>query len=147
LAFERWVARQSGISGIISAGGSGGTALVAPAMRTLSVGVPKLIVSTIASGDVGAYVGPSDITMMHSVADVQGLNSITRSVLANAANAMAGMVKARQEAGRAAADTRPAVALSMFGVTTSCVQQVMVALDDADYDCLVFHATGTGGRA
>src|SRR5690606_33870979 len=146
LAFERWVARQSGIAGIISAGGSGGTALVAPAMRTLPVGVPKLIVSTIASGDVGAYVGPSDITMMHSVADVQGLNSITRSVLANAANAMAGMVRARQEAGRAAADTRPAVALSMFGVTTSCVQQVMVALD-ADYDCLVFHATGTGGRA
>src|SRR5690606_25669897 len=100
LAFERWIARQSGVAGIIAAGGSGGTALVAPAMRALPVGVPKLIISTIASGDVGAYVGPSDIMMMHSVADVQGLNSITREVLANGANAMAGMVRARLDAAR-----------------------------------------------
>lgn len=148
LAFERWIARQAGISGIIAAGGSGATSLVAPAMRALPVGVPKLIISTIASGDVSAYVGPADITMMHSVADVQGLNSITRQVLANGANAIAGMVKARRdtEAARVETETRPAVALTMFGVTTISVQQIVAALD-ADHDCLVFHATGTGGRS
>jgi uncharacterized protein (UPF0261 family) len=90
LAFERWIGRQQGIGGIISAGGSGGTAIVAPAMRSLPIGVPKLIVSTVASGEVSKYVGPSDITMMHSVADVQGLNTITQEVLGNAAQAMAG---------------------------------------------------------
>jgi uncharacterized protein (UPF0261 family)/ABC-type branched-subunit amino acid transport system ATPase component len=147
LAFERWMQRQTGVSGIIAAGGSGGTAMAAPAMRTLPIGVPKIIVSTIASGDVGQYVGPSDITMMHSVADVQGLNSITSTVLANAANALAGMVKARNE--REAipgAEGQPAVAITMFGVTTTCVRQVQTALE-ADYDCLVFHATGTGGQS
>ena len=96
LAFERWMSRAEGIAGIISAGGSGGTAMVAPAMRVLPVGMPKLIVSTVASGEVSKYVGPSDITMMHSVADVQGLNAITRQVLSNAANAMVGMVQARK---------------------------------------------------
>ncbi len=148
LAFERWIARQSGIAGIISAGGSGGTALVAPAMRALPIGVPKLMISTIASGDVSAYVGPADITMMHAVADVQGLNSITRQVLVNGANALAGMVKARREleAKGAPDEGRPAVVLSMFGVTTPCVQQITAALS-GDHDCLVFHATGTGGRS
>ncbi len=147
LAFERWIRRQSGIAGIIAAGGSGGTAMVAPAMRALPVGVPKIIISTIASGDVSRYVGPADITMMHSVADVQGLNSITRQVLANGANALAGMVRARrdtqQQSGR---DDRPAVALTMFGVTTACVRQIAAELE-SDHDCLVFHATGTGGQS
>ncbi len=148
LAFERWIARQSGIAGIIAAGGSGGTAMVAPAMRSLPIGVPKLIVSTVASGDVRRYVGPSDITMMHAVADVQGLNSITRQVLGNAANALAGMVVARREAAKrpAAEPDLPAIGLTMFGVTTPCVQQVVAALDE-DYDCLVFHATGIGGQS
>ena len=154
LAFERWIARQTGIAGIIAAGGSGGTAMVAPAMRALAVGIPKLIISTIASGDVSRYVGPSDIMMMHSVADVQGLNSITRAVLANGANAMVGMVQARRAAAAprgktnqlGSADQLPAVALTMFGVTTPCVQQVTAALK-GQYDCLVFHATGIGGQA
>ena len=154
LAFERWITRQNGIAGAIAAGGSGGTAMVAPAMRALAVGIPKLIISTIASGDVSRYVGPSDIMMMHSVADVQGLNSITRAVLANGANAMVGMVQARRAAaaprGKAnhlgSADQLPAVALTMFGVTTPCVQQVTAALK-GQYDCLVFHATGIGGQA
>ncbi|WP_436643186.1 ABC transporter permease [Microbaculum sp. FT89] len=147
LAFERWVARQSGIAGIISAGGSGGTAIVAPAMRALPVGTPKLIVSTVASGDVRRYVGPSDITMMYSVADVQGLNSITRQVLRNAAAAMAGMVRDRREhARRESGGVKPAVGLTMFGVTTQCVRQVADALE-TDYDCLVFHATGIGGQS
>jgi uncharacterized protein (UPF0261 family)/ABC-type branched-subunit amino acid transport system ATPase component len=145
-AFARWIARQNGIAGIISAGGSGGTALVAPAMRALPVGIPKLIVSTMASGDVSRYVGPSDILMMHSVADIQGLNAITREVLGNAAQALVGMVKARRDAPRRTAEEKPAVALSMFGVTTPAVKQITALLGDA-YDCLVFHATGTGGQA
>src|SRR5579871_6483505 len=94
-AFAKWLRRQGNIAGIISAGGSGGASLVAPGMRALPVGVPKLIISSVASGDVGPYVGPADITMMYSVTDVQGLNSISRAVLANGANALVGMVKAR----------------------------------------------------
>ncbi|MEL7462432.1 MAG: ABC transporter permease [Pseudomonadota bacterium] len=144
-AFERWMGRQENIAGIIAAGGSGGTALVSPAMRSLPVGVPKVMISTIASGNVGQYVGPSDIMMLHSVADVQGLNSITREVLGNGARALAGMVKGRQGAAPPA-PSKPAIGLTMFGVTTTCIQQVSAALE-SDYDCLVFHATGTGGRA
>ena len=144
-AFARWMARQEGVAGVLSAGGSGGTAIVAPAMRGLAVGVPKLIVSTVASGEVAKYVGPADITMMHSVADVQGLNAITEEVLANAAHAMVGMVTARRAAGPRKV-TKPAIGLTMFGVTTPAVSQVMAALD-AEYDCLVFHATGIGGQS
>ena len=149
LAFERWTAHVQGIAGIIGAGGSGGTALVAPAMRALPVGVPKVLISTVASGDVRAYVGPADIMMLHAVADVQGLNAITRAVLSNGAHALAGMVKARAaEAGRPRPEGagRPAVGLTMFGVTTPCVQQAVKMLD-ADHDCLVFHATGIGGQS
>jgi uncharacterized protein (UPF0261 family) len=150
-AFETWIKRQTGLAGIISAGGSGGTAMVAPAMRALPIGVPKVLISTVASGNVGAYVGPSDIMMMYSVTDVQGLNSISRQVLANGAQAMAGMVKQRLAEARAAAPPRvgeglAAVGLTMFGVTTTCVQQVTAQLKD-EYDCLVFHATGIGGQS
>ncbi|MEM1289080.1 MAG: ABC transporter permease [Pseudomonadota bacterium] len=145
LAFERWIERQSGIAGIISAGGSGGTAMVSPAMRALPVGVPKLIVSTVASGQVSQYIGPSDITMMHSVADVQGLNVLTEDVLGNAAHAMVGMVKARREVAAKKA-TKPAIGLTMFGVTTPAIQQVVQRLED-EVDCLVFHATGIGGQS
>ena len=151
-AFERWIAQQSGIAGIISAGGSGATALVTPAMRALPVGVPKVMISTVASGDVGRYVGPADIMMMYSVTDVQGLNSISRQVLANGAHALAGMVSARLHAtrdarapGRARPDL-PAVGLTMFGVTTPCVQQATALLKE-EWECLVFHATGVGGRS
>ena len=146
-AFARWMATQENVAGIISAGGSGGTALATPAMRTLPVGVPKVMVSTVASGDVEKYVGPSDIFMLHSVADVQGINTITRQVLTNAAQALAGMVKARTSSGPDTGDSdKRAIGLTMFGVTTPCVQQVSKALE-AEYDCLVFHATGTGGRS
>ncbi len=144
-AFARWIARQEGIAGIISAGGSGGTAMVTPAMRALPIGVPKVMVSTVASGEVSQYVGPADIMMLHSVADVQGLNAITLEVLGNAAQAMVGMVRARKAAAPRAA-TKPAIGLTMFGVTTPCVQQVVAELKD-DYDCLVFHATGIGGQS
>ena len=149
-AFEKWLRRQGNIAGIISAGGSGGASLVAPGMRALPVGVPKLIVSSVASGDVGPYVGPADITMMYSVTDVQGLNSISRAILANGANALAGMVKARldERAGRQreAGSGLPAVGITMFGVTTPAVQKIAADLQ-SDFECLVFHATGVGGRS
>jgi len=144
-AFRRWIVRQEGVAGVLSAGGSGGTAMVAPAMRALPVGIPKLIVSTVASGEVSKYVGPSDIMLLPSVADVQGLNAITEEVLANAAQAMIGMVSARQTA-RPRVSAKPAIGLTMFGVTTPCVQQVAKALAPT-HDCLVFHATGIGGQA
>ena len=151
-AFENWIRRQRDVAGIISAGGSGATALVTPAMRSLSVGVPKVMISTVASGDVGQYVGPTDIMMMYSVTDVQGLNRISRQVLANGANAIAGMVKDAAKAEFASRSRRresiekPSLGLTMFGVTTTAVQQITALLDDR-YDCLVFHATGTGGRS
>ena len=149
-AFANWLRRQGNVAGIISAGGSGGASLVAPAMRALPVGVPKLIISSVASGDVGPYVGPADITMMYSVTDVQGLNSISRAVLANGANAIAGMVKARLEnqsaAERSAQVALPAVGITMFGVTTPAVQKIAADLRN-DFECLVFHATGVGGRS
>ena len=154
VALARWMARQPGVAGVVSAGGSGGTALVAPAMQSLPVGVPKVMISTVASGDVSRYVGPSDIMMLYSVTDVQGLNPISRKVLANGAHAVAGMVTNRSDEtsprararARAAAPERPAVGLTMFGVTTPCVRRVCTRLEER-YDCLVFHATGTGGRS
>ena len=142
-AFARFVTTRDDIGGMIGLGGSGGTALITPAMRALPVGVPKVMVSTVASGNVAPYVGPSDICMMYSVTDVAGLNRISRRVLGNAAHALAGMMA---HAVPAASDARPAVGLTMFGVTTPCVQQVTKALEN-DYDCLVFHATGTGGQS
>jgi uncharacterized protein (UPF0261 family)/ABC-type branched-subunit amino acid transport system ATPase component len=146
-AFEAWIKRQGNVAGIISAGGSGGASIVAPAMRALPIGVPKMLISSIASGDVGRYVGPSDITMMYSVTDVQGINSISRQVLGNGAQALIGMVKSRlaDTAAPAVADL-PAVGLTMFGVTTPCVQQISAELAK-DWECLVFHATGVGGQS
>lgn len=143
LALERFVLTRSDLGGIISAGGSGNTALATQAMRALPIGVPKLMVSTMASGDVRPYVGPNDICMMYSVTDVSGINRISEQVLANAAHALAGMLAWRR---RAASETKPAVGLTMFGVTTACVQAVTKQLQDT-YDCLVFHATGTGGQS
>lgn len=143
-AFARYMVARDDVAGLLGLGGSGGTALVTPAMRALPIGVPKLMVSTVASGNVAAYVGPADIAMLYSVADMAGLNRLSRVVLANAAHAMAGMAKGVRPA--PAAEEKPAIGLSMFGVTTSCVNQIVAALD-AEYDCLVFHATGTGGQS
>jgi uncharacterized protein (UPF0261 family)/ABC-type branched-subunit amino acid transport system ATPase component len=149
-AFANWLRRQGNVAGAIAAGGSGAASLVSPGMRSLAIGVPKLIISSVASGDVGPYVGPSDITMMYSVTDVQGLNSISRAVLANGANALVGMVKARldQQAakGREASSDLPAIGITMFGVTTPAVQKIAASLRD-EFECLVFHATGVGGRS
>ncbi|MBR0824006.1 ABC transporter permease [Bradyrhizobium manausense] len=149
-AFANWMRRQGNIAGAISAGGSGAASLAAPGMRTLPVGVPKLIISSVASGDVGPYVGAADITMMYSVTDVQGLNSISRAVLANGANALVGMVKARldqrEAQERVAGAALPSIGITMFGVTTPAVQKIAADLRD-DFECLVFHATGVGGRS
>ena len=145
VAFEHFVLGRRDLGGIISAGGSGGTALATPAMRRLPIGVPKVMVSSVASGDVKPYVGPSDLCMMYSVTDVAGINRISERVLANAAHALAGMIAYTRVSG-APSDSKPAIGLTMFGVTTPCVQAVTRALE-ARYDCLVFHATGTGGQS
>ncbi|MCP4626884.1 MAG: ABC transporter permease [bacterium] len=142
-AFARYLAVQQDLGGVISLGGSGGTALSTPGMQSLNVGVPKIMVSTMASGDVKPYVGASDICMLYSVTDVQGINRISERVLANAANALVGMMTGKKPRG---VQHKPAIGLTMFGVTTPCVQQVVKKLEHK-YDCLVFHATGTGGRS
>jgi uncharacterized protein (UPF0261 family) len=143
VAFERFLLTRRDIGGIISAGGSGGTSLATPAMRALPIGVPKVMVSTMASGDTRPYVGPSDICMMYSVTDVQGINRISEKVLSNAAHALAGMIAHPAVESQV---TKPALGLTMFGVTTPCVQAVTQRLADV-YDCLVFHATGVGGQS
>jgi uncharacterized protein (UPF0261 family) len=143
-ALRAFMATRGDVGGAIGAGGSGGTALISPALRALPVGTPKVIVSTVASGNVGAYVGPADICMMYSVTDVQGLNSISRRVLGTAAHALAGMMQ--HAIPPAPSPDKRALGLTMFGVTTPCVQAVAKALE-GDYDCLVFHATGTGGQS
>lgn len=131
------------IDGIISLGGSAGTTIGTTAMRALPVGVPKLMVSTLASGDTSPYVDTKDITMMYSVVDIAGVNSLSRQILTNAAGAIAGMINAEVPA----ADDKPLIAATMFGVTTPCVTKAREILEAAGYEVLVFHATGTGGRA
>jgi uncharacterized protein (UPF0261 family)/ABC-type branched-subunit amino acid transport system ATPase component len=143
MAFEHFMRARRDVGGLISAGGSGGTTLATQAMRALPVGCPKVMVSTMASGDTRPYVGPSDICMMYSITDVSGINRISEKVLANAAHALGGMIAHPPPA---EATTKPALGLTMFGVTTPCVQAVTKRLGE-DYDCLVFHATGVGGQS
>ena len=143
LAFAKFVQTRSDLGGLLSAGGSGGTSLATSGMRALPVGVPKVMVSTMASGDTRPYVGPSDICMMYSVTDVQGIHRISEQVLANAAHALAGMIT---HPPAVSASSKPAIGLTMFGVTTACVQAVVKQLE-GDFDCLVFHATGVGGQS
>lgn len=131
------------IAAIIGIGGGGGTSIITAGMRELPYGVPKIMVSTLASGDVAPYVATSDLVMMPSVTDIAGLNRISRHILHNAAHAMLGMV---QNAYVAPAQVTPSIGLSMFGVTTPCVTQISAELSDR-FDCVVFHATGTGGRS
>jgi uncharacterized protein (UPF0261 family) len=124
-------------------GGGAGTLIGSSAMRSLPVGVPKLLVSTVASGDVAPYVGISDLTMMHSVVDVSGVNSISRKIYTNAAAAIAGMVQSDVTAG----DDKPIIAATMFGNTTRAVNHARGLLEAQGYEVLVFHATGAGGRS
>ncbi len=142
-ALTHFLLSRDDVAGVLGLGGSGNTALVTAAMRALPIGVPKLMVSTVASGNVASYVGPSDIAMMYSVVDVAGLNAISRQVLGNAAHAVAGMAKNRVAA---SAIDKPGLGLTMFGVTTECVTLVRQALE-RDYEPFVFHATGVGGQS
>ena len=136
--------RQGKFDGILALGGSGGTSLATPAMRALPIGVPKVMVSTVASGNTSQYVGTSDIIMMPSVVDVSGLNSISTKIFANAAFAITGMVKFEN---KAVIEKKPLVAATMFGVTTPCVTFAREYLEARGYEVLTFHATGTGGRS
>ena len=135
--------RAGKIDGVISLGGSAGTTIGTTAMRAVPVGVPKIMVSTLASGDTSPYVDTKDISMMYSVVDIAGINSLSRQILANAAGAIVGMVNAEVPA----AEDKPLIGATMFGVTTPCVTKARELLEDAGYEVLVFHATGAGGRA
>ena len=141
-AFARFLPQRQDISGVIGIGGSGGTAIVTAGMRALPIGVPKLMVSTLASGDTAAYVGVSDIVMMPSITDLAGLNRISRVILSQAAAA----VTAMSQAPKPVVEDRPAVGLTMFGVTTTAATQILQRLGDG-VEGMVFHATGTGGRS
>ena len=135
---------QGRLDAVLALGGSGGTAIAAQAMRQLPVGVPKLIVSTMASGDTRPYVGAVDVTLMYSVVDISGLNPISERILGNAAAAAAGMAKAQ---GPDSDAEKPLVGATMFGVTTPCVTEARKRLEELGYEVLVFHATGTGGQS
>ncbi len=135
--------RDGKIDGVISLGGSAGTTIGTTAMRAVPVGVPKIMVSTLASGDTSPYVDTKDVSMMYSVVDIAGINSLSRQILANAAGAIVGMVNAEVPA----AEDKPLIGATMFGVTTPCVTKARELLEEAGYEVLVFHATGAGGRA
>ena len=141
LALEAY--NEGKVDAVLSLGGSGGTSIATAAMRALPIGLPKVMVSTMVSGDIAPYVGVKDITMIYSVVDVAGLNRISRQVFGNAVGAVCGMVEQQVPA----ADDKPLIAATMFGVTTPCVTAVREKLEAAGYEVLVFHATGSGGRA
>lgn len=136
------LAQEGRIDAIISLGGGGGTALATAAMRVLPLGFPKLMVSTLASGNTAHYIGETDIVMMPSIVDVQGLNRVSKGVFARAAGAICGMVEAKVDE----ADAKPLIVCSMFGNTTDCIDFATPIFEAAGYEVLVFHATGTGGR-
>ena len=137
------LAAEGKFDGVISLGGSGGTSIGTTAMKALPVGMPKLMVSTMASGNVGPYVGVKDITMMHSVVDVSGLNRLSRRIFANAAGAIGGMVEQTMPK----TEEKPLIGATMFGVTTPCVDRVRERMEASGYEMLVFHAVGSGGRS
>src|SRR5947209_5659624 len=145
-ALVRDQAARGGVDGVLALGGSAGTTIGSAAMRVLPFGVPKVLVSTLASGQVSHYVGVRDILMLYSVVDISGLNRVSRTVLTNAAGAMIGMVAGRQQPAAQADADKPLVTATMFGVTTPCVEAARAVVEQAGYEVLVFHATGTGGR-
>jgi uncharacterized protein (UPF0261 family) len=142
-ALVRRLYDEGRLDGILSMGGSGGTSIATAAMRVLPVGVPKVMVSTLGGGDVSAYAGTKDITFMPSIVDVAGINRISRAIYKNAAGAIIGMVQAEAPP---APGERPLVTASMFGNTTACVDLARSIMENAGYEVLVFHATGSGGR-
>ena len=141
------LAARGTIHGLISLGGGGGTAIATAAMRALPIGFPKLMVSTLASGNTAPYVGTSDIVMFPAIVDVSGINRVSRAIFENAVAAICGMVGAAQQRRSRPATDKPLIAASMFGNTTACVNEARRILEAAGYEVLVFHATGTGGRS
>ncbi len=141
------MAARGEINGIISLGGGGGTAIATAAMRALPIGFPKLMVSTLASGQTGPYIGTSDIVMMPAIVDVSGVNRVSRTIFSNAAGAIGGMVTAATRRRTEPASDKPLIVASMFGNTTAAVNESRRLLESAGYEVLVFHATGTGGRS
>ncbi len=139
--------QQGQLQGVLAVGGSGGSALATHAMQALPVGVPKLMVSTMAAGDTRPYVGAVDMTMMYSVVDIAGLNRISERILTNAAAAIAGMARAYADADQSATASKPLIGATMFGVTTPAVTKAREVLEAHGYEVLVFHATGTGGKS
>ncbi|MDH3651230.1 MAG: Tm-1-like ATP-binding domain-containing protein [Saprospiraceae bacterium] len=142
-ALELFLISQTDVGGVLGLGGSGGTSLITRSMRKLPIGLPKLMVSTVASGNVRPYVGESDIFMLYSVTDIAGINQISSTILGQAAHAMVGMMSHKIPDFES---DRTVIGLTMFGVTTTCVERVRSLLSDK-YECLIFHATGTGGRS
>ncbi len=140
------LAARGRVDGAFGLGGSAGTVIASAVMRSLPFGLPKVLVSTLASGQTRPFVGDSDIAMFHPVADLAGLNRLTRRALANAAAALAGMVR-DFDRGETAGEGRPVVAATMFGVTTPCVDRARLRLEASGFEVLVFHATGIGGQA
>lgn len=134
--------KEGGIQGVVSLGGGGGTAIATAAMRALPVGFPKLMISTLASGNTEHYVGTKDIVMMPSIVDVSGLNRISRTIFTRGAGAICGMVESKVDA----TEDKPIIVASMFGNTTQCVEEARIILEQAGYEVLVFHSTGSGGR-
>ena len=145
-AVVRRLHAEGRLDGILGLGGSGGSSLVSAAMQALPIGVPKLLVSTMASGDTRPYVGTSDIAMLYSVVDFAGINGLSERILANAAAAIAGMARASATF-VSRIEARPLIGATMFGVTTPCVTEAREVLEARGYEVLVFHATGAGGRA
>lgn len=143
LAFENYIATRQDLSSLLGLGGSRGSALIIPAMQHLAIGIPKLIVSTMASTNTLTYLASNDINILYPIADIAGLNRISRQILANAAHSIAGAVKYHLPPG---VDQKPAIGLTMFGVTTPCVKQLSEQLTEY-FDCLVFHANGSGGMS
>jgi uncharacterized protein (UPF0261 family) len=146
-SFVSQLEKQRGIDGLISLGGGGGTAIGTAAMRALPLGFPKVMVSTLASGQTAAYVGNTDLVMFPAIVDVAGINRISRVIFENAAGAIGGMVRAAVRRRAEPSHDKPIVVASMFGNTTTCVNEARKVLETAGYEVLVFHATGAGGRA
>ena len=143
-ALEKYFAKIHEVSGVIAIGGSGGTSLITPMMQQLPIGCPKIMVSTVASGDISSYVGSSDIMMMYSVVDFASMNSIMEKILTNAGNAISEMVKKQKRT--FLKKTKKSLGITMFGVTTPCVEKITKKLEK-QYECFVFHATGSGGKS
>jgi uncharacterized protein (UPF0261 family) len=142
-ALKNYLLSRNDVGAVLGLGGSGNTTIVTEAMRALPVGVPKMMVSTLASGNVAGFVGPTDIMMMHAVTDIAGLNAISRAVIGNAAHAVAGMARYKVPKAK---KQKPAIGYTMFGVTTQCVNLIRQTMEPAT-ESFVFHATGTGGQS